>query len=337
MRFLAVVCLLAASAAAQSQERKTYVFDGDGRRQEWLDTRTGDHRSSQTVRNVNGARVPLTQTEEKIVRDQGGVRVVERTVRDFDSSGNPLPPVRTVIETTTLPGGDTSEKVTVYRGNINGSMDVAERVVSQTHQSGNTSVTTTAVERITVNGGFAPVERRTATATVSGDTSRTDTVLFRPDVNGRLSESGREVVQQVKKDNRVEERRDEYEVVTSGAPRLARQTVSTTVTSEDGSQQRVTDVFGAYTAGRVDIAGSPLQLRERQLVTVKVKPDGSAVETYSIQRPSATNPREMEPPVKLSETVCTGDCRPAAPPKPEKPAEASTGAPATSASPARKP
>jgi hypothetical protein len=213
-----------------------------------------------------------------------------------------------VVEETTRPDGSAVSRTTVYRGDLNGRLQLAERTTVETRESDGASKRELIVERPNLNGSFEPVEKRIATTKGSAERSETDEVVYRPDGRRGFAEAARTVLRQTKEDGRMIEQTDEYETATTGAMQLSRQTVSRVVRQPDGSERRETDVFGSAAPGRP--AGTQLQLRERQLVEKQVRPDGTTVESLVIQRPSLQSTRELGPPVKVSETVCRGDCLP---------------------------
>ncbi|MBL0160638.1 MAG: hypothetical protein IPP47_26680 [Bryobacterales bacterium] len=299
----------AACAALAQTESRTVVFDGLGNGRDWSTVQAGDSRSNETFRNLNGRRVPFESSEEKVIRNEGGVRIVERISRRFDPNGNPLPPEKSVSETTTRPDGSVAEKVTTYRGDINGALQPVERTTAEIRKAGNTTQREMAIERKTLNGGFETVERRIASEAATKDASERNETTYARDANGRFVEAWRTVVKATISGNEVREQTDEYDAATTGQLQLARQAIARTVKDPSGVERREVDVFGPAAQGRPIDANSPAQLRERQIFTTRPSSDGTVIQVYSVQRPTLNSSRELEPPRKVSETVCKGKCQ----------------------------
>jgi len=304
----ASITITALAAFAQS-ESKTVVFDGMGNRRDWSTVQAGDSRTNETYRNLNGRRVPFESSQEKVVRNEGGVRVVEKVTRRFDANGNPLPPEKTVSETTTRADGSMAEKITTYRGDINGKLQPVERSTAEIRTSGGATQRETSIERQTINGGFEAVERRVANETASKSASERQETIYARDANGRFSEAWRTVVKATITGNEVNEQTDEYDAAVSGHLQLARQSVARTVKEPSGTERREVDIFGPAAQGRPIEAGTTVQLRERQIYTTQPSADGTVVQVFAVQRPSVNSPRQLEAPRKVSETVCKGKCQ----------------------------
>lgn len=317
MRVLLLALLAASTLAAWQAERRTYVFDPEGRRTLWSSATSGDTRRISLGRDMNGREAKVEEVEEKVLRDAGGVKVVERLIRRFDPNGRPLPPEKELVETTTRPGGAVSTATTVYKADLNGRLQPAERIVEDSRQSGPLTTTETRVERPTINGAFAPIERRVAQERAGDQSSEREETSYLPDTNGRFQEAARRVARSVKEGETVREQVDEYEAATSGQLQLSRQSIARIEKDPSGGERRVVDVFGSAAPGRAVTPGQ-LSLRERQIIEVTATAQG-AVETLSIQRPALQGRGELGEPVKISETVCTGKCL-APPPSPPKPA-----------------
>jgi len=299
------VWVLLIPLAAQQRESRTYVYDPNGRRVEWTSSSKGDGFSSQTIRNLNGRQVPVEQTEERILRKEEGLQVVERIIRRFDANGAPLPPEKVRIETVTRPDGSVTETAVVYRGDLNGNLRPAERILSETRKAGETAVTETRIERASLSGGFTLAEKRTATEVVreAGKSRERDETVFVPDANGRLIPAQRKVVRARETDGTLQEQTEEYEAATSGSLRLSRQQMSVTRKNPDGTEDTVVDVYGVAAPGRVIEPGAAPQLRERQIYRSRQSPDGSVVTVFAVQRPSLNSPKELGRPETVSETV----------------------------------
>lgn len=305
MRRALIVWMVPAALLAQQQESRTYVYDANGRRVEWSSSTRGEGFQSETIRNVNGRQVPVESVQERVLRKEAGVQVVERLIRRFSPDGQPLPPEKVLVETITGPDGSVTETATVYRGDLNGYLRPAERIHTETRKSGGKSVSETKVERAGLGGGFSLVEKRSATEVVrEEDKSRErDETVFVPDANGRLIPAQRRIVRARERQGVVEEQTEEYEAATTGALRLSRQLVSATRKNPDGTEDTVVDIYGVNAPGRSVEAGASPQLRERQIYRSRQSPDGSVVTVFAVQRPSLNSTKELGPPETVSETV----------------------------------
>ncbi|MCS7043973.1 MAG: hypothetical protein N2036_08690 [Bryobacteraceae bacterium] len=300
-----ILLTIAAGLQAQQQESRTYVYDANGRRVEWSATARGQGFQSETIRDINGRQVPVERTEERVLRKEAGLQVVERLVKRYTPDGSPLPPEKVVIETRTRPDGSTEETALIYRGDLNGNLRPAERIRTETRKSGDTAVSETKVERAGLSGGFSLVEKRTATEVVraSDRSSEREELVYVPDTNGRLVAAQKKVVRSRERDGTLEQQTDEYEAATTGALRLSRQLMSVTRRNPDGTENTVVDVYGVNAPGRAIEPGAGPRLRERQIYTSRQSPDGSVVTVFAVQRPSLNSTRELGPPERVSETV----------------------------------
>jgi hypothetical protein len=308
--------LLAGSLSLAQDQRRTYVYDWEGRR-------------SNAVIPMNDGKPVSERVQEKIVRDSGGVRIVERLIQRFDPDGRPLPPEKVVVEQTTRPDGSRAVTTTNYQADLNGHMALVARRSDETRPEGaDASTTDSVIQRADVNGSLATIEKRKTLESKSGDSSRREETRLRPDGNGGFVDAFREVEQTVKENGAEVRRVDQYESASTGALQLSGQTVTRTTRDAAGVETAVTDVYGPAAPGRPMEAGR-LALRERQVVETTRVPGGS-VETLSIQRPSLNSSHTLGPPRKVSETVCTGQCG-------KQEAARVSGGPGTSTSPDQKP
>jgi hypothetical protein len=306
MRLLALTLLLGAPLAAQSTQptqSATYVYDLNGQRVDWTQAQRGDGRSSQTVRDLNGQRVPIEQVEEKVVKKEGNLVVVERTKKNFDPTGKPLPSDKTVIEIETRPDGSKLEKSTLYRADLNGRLQLAERSVSETRTSGSETVKETAVEIATINGTLEPIQKIVSNTTKDDNSAQESVKIYTRDTNGQFQETNRKTLTVKTTDGKTQEQVDEYESATTGKLRLSGQSVSTIVKNADGTSHKEVDVFGPAAVGQVMSNDGSLKLREKRYYETTVSPDGTTVEVFSIRRPNLTGQHDLGPKVTIAETV----------------------------------
>ena len=269
----------------------------------------GSTRTIETRQSLNGHSVPAERVEERVLRDEGGVKVVERMVERYDPSGNPLPREKQVITTTKQSDGSISEQQAVWRGDLNGNMALAERVDTETRRSGSTVTSEISVEKPSLNASLDVVEKHDVVKTegANGAFEQNETV-WRNGQSG-FYEAVRRVTQHQEQPGGSTENTAEYEVGATGGLVLNSQEIRHTVKAADGSETIATNYLDRSAPG-VAISGDDpgLKLRAQELVERVPGPGGSLRETVSVRRPSISDPSRLEPPKKISETVCQGDC-----------------------------
>ena len=293
-------------ALASAQQTSTFTFDVNGQPMEGASHVNTGNAKREVVRSINGRSVPLQSTEDHVVSDSGGVKVVERLVKRFDDSGNPLPSDKVRIEERKNADGSGSVATTVMRADVNGNYQLAERTKAERQKSGDTLTTSTQVERPTLNGGLEMVEKRDETLreSKSGDADMTATV-YKRDTNGRLSEAAKQTMQRTVNGPTAVENAAVYEA-TNGSLSLVKQTVSTISKASNGAEHKETNVFVPNALGRVD-SGSKPQLLEQQIIE-KTPTAGGSVEILSVRR-ATDNPGKLGAPQKVAESVCRGECK----------------------------
>ena len=303
-------CVLIFSAVlAQAQSTTSrYEVDINGRRVETERSSSAGGTRSEYTQSINGRPVPLEQTEEKIVSEGPGGKVVERIVRKFDPTGRQNGMERVLIEEEKLAGGGLNVKQTVWRSDINGAMREAERRQAETRISGSSTTTQTVVSRPDINGSFSTAERRSAVAEKNGDTVQSTEVLQRRDTNGQFYDASREVKVVTKQGDRTSEQTTSYAPDVTGRLDVASQSVSTSTKQPDGTLVKEVNVYSNHADGHAVERGSGTQIQEQQIVERKKATDGSIIESVSIRRPSVSDPSRLGSAQKVQETVCRGKC-----------------------------
>jgi hypothetical protein len=297
-----------------SRETTTYVYDGMGNRMRAASstsTRTGSGTQNiERIQSVNGREIPLENVQELVISESDGARIVERIVRRYDADGRPGPPVKTRVEERKEADGSTTTATSLYRGDLNGSYQLAEKSVEQSRKTGNVTTVTTSIERSTLNGSLDVVEKGTRTTSEKNSATHSESVTYRRDTSGNFYAAAQEVADRTKKQNEVAETTTIFEGTPDGKMRFSRRTVSREETAADGSQHRETDVYNVVVPGEVSSADDPRpQLRERQILERKASADGEVVETVSVRRPSLADPNRLGAAQKITEVVCRG-CEP---------------------------
>jgi len=263
--------------------------------------------TTQTLRSINGRRVPVEQVEERVLRDDAGGKTVERIVRRYDETGNPAGVRRTVIDQENHPGGGSTTQSTTYAADLNGRMAVTERSTTETQVSGSVVTADTLVERPTINGSMESVEKQNVVTSKSGKNYQEAAITFRKDPSGQFQAAVRTTTEHTESGNKISENMAEYEIGPNGNLELHSQRVVNSQTGQNGRENKEVDIFRKNVPGVVNDTGA-LQLIEHQIIE-KRPGDGGIVETISVQRPTVADPRTLGPPRQLSETVCRGNCQ----------------------------
>lgn len=308
MRYLGLLLVLSGAVVAQAPPSQTnvYTYDGAGNRTLASQQVAGAGLAEQRTRNLNGRLAPLEKVEEKVLRDDGVSRVVEKIIRPFDANGAPQPPQRIVQTETRQPDGAKSVETQVFQGNINGGYSLTERSQGLERSAGGRVTIETQVARPTLNGALETLEKRTSTITTSGESTNEETLTYRRDTNGSFYPAVRLVKEAARKDDRTVENAATYISGDRRQLELAGQTVTETTRRPDGSETRQVNVFGTAAPGR-PATGKPT-LREQQIIE-RSKTASGAVEILSVRRPAVDNPNALGPAQKISEKVCTGPCQ----------------------------
>jgi hypothetical protein len=240
-------------------------------------------------------------------------------VRKFDPNGQPAATERVMVQETKLPDGGSKVQETTYRSDLNGGVHEAERKVTETHVSGTTTTANTVIDRPGISGTFETIEKRSSVTDGPVDNQRTTESIYRGGISGGFQEALRTVRTESKSNDITKGTTASYEPSPNGQLQLSSQTASTTTKLPDGSQTTQTDVFSRNVAGDVQDNSAAMRVREQQILQRRTNPDGSVAETLSVRRPTPADPNRLGAPQKVSETVCTGKCVPAAAAPPAKP------------------
>jgi len=300
-------------AAQQSSVSETTSVDINGHRVESpAISRTASANSSvttETRQSINGRSVPMERVEERVLRDDASGRVVERQIQRYDPQGNPTPPVKETIEEQKHADGSSTTQSTTFRGDINGSMQVIEKTITDSRPSGSGESSETVVQRLTANG-LQTVEKRDEVVVKQGNGYQSETTTYRNDGNGGFYTAVRQTTEHTEQNGQSSDSSAEYEKTATGQLQLHSQTVMRTVTRPDGSKDAVVDVYGRSVPGTVSGNDSGLKLQEQQVIETVPGPNNTVVQTLSVRRPTVSDPQTLGPARQLSETVCKGDCKP---------------------------
>jgi len=320
---LAAATLLVAAlplCGAPQETKSTAAYDLDtrdvnGNPMPGLDTRSsrsdGDSSVYETRQSLNGTTVPAERVEQHVVRDSGGVRVVERTIQRYSPNGEPLPREKQVITTTTHADGSVEERNDTLRGDLNGNLALAERTETEARRNGSTVNSQSVISRPSLNASLDVVEKRNVVRDErSKDAWQQNETVWRKGQSG-FYEAVRRVTEHRAEDGRVSENTAEYEPGSTGALVLHSQVVKNSVKAPDGSERTEITVRDQSAPGTVIDGSDPgLKLRSEEIAERVPGADGSVRETVSVRRPTIAEPDRLGPARRISETVCRGDCNP---------------------------
>jgi hypothetical protein len=309
---VSTIALLGASAFAQSTAA-TYVTDLNGRRVEAATTAANSEHTELST-SLNGKKVPLEQTEQRVISDGPGGKVTEAITRKYDANGQIASTQRVVIEEQKHSDGSSTVRATTYQSDVNGNFQQAERKTTQTRSQGDASQADVLVERPTINGSFETTEKRNVVSKKSGDTTQQTETVYRRAPGGDFVETLRQTKEERKAGDKTIENDAFYEPGVTGQLELARQSVTTTAKQADGSQTTQVDLYGRSVDGIVKDPGIALQLKEKQEIERVKGPGGEIVERVIVRRPSVNDPKTLGAPQQISETICKGKCEPEPPP-----------------------
>lgn len=301
-----------ALAQGANSTSTSYTYDLNGQRvpgaQQVETVANGTVTRSQRTESINGRMVPREKVEERVVRQDGNHKVVERLVYRYSLTGELGSPEKQIVDEEKRPDGSSTVRTTVYRGDLNGQLQLAQRTTTDTRKQGSTVNAETLIERPTANSALELVERVQRVEQLRGDAVQETSETYRKDNNGQFYQAVREVKDQETKNNVVTVNTAEYELGSTGQMQLHSQTVRKSTKSPNGSEQEQIDVFGPSVPGTSRENGGPLALQEQQTIQRRPAGNGSVVETVSVRRPTVSDPTHLGDARQISETVCTGKC-----------------------------
>ena len=316
--FLLVFC---AALAWPQSSTTVYTKDLNGNRVAAQSFSATDDDRTERFQSINGRQVPLEQVVDRVVRDDANGKVTERTLRKFNREGQLAATEHVMIEENKLPGGGFLVRETTYRSDLNGGLREAERKTTEKRVNGSTTTASTVIEQPTMNGSFETIEKRSAVTDGPADNQQTTESVYRRSLSGGFQEALRNVKTTSKQTDATRETIANYEPGMNGQLQLASQSESTSTKQPDGTEITQTNLFAHTVAGVLQDNTAAMRVKEQQIVERRKNPDGTVVETFSVRRPSVSDPNRLGALQKLSETVCKGKCEPESKPaEPAKPA-----------------
>ena len=204
--------------------------------------------------------------------------------------------------------GSSTTQSTTYRGDINGSMQVIEKTITDSRPSSSGESSQTIVQRPTADG-LQTVEKREEILVKQGNGYQSEATTYRNDGNGGFYTAVKQTTEHKDQNGKSSDSSAEYEGSASGQLQLHSQTVTETVTRADGSKDAVVNIYSRNVPGTVSSNDSPLKLEEQQVIETTAGPNNTVVQTLSVRRPTVSDPQTLGPPRQLSQTVCEGDCK----------------------------
>jgi len=294
-------------ASAQSVST-TYSADINGNRVAGPTVISTDNQHTQITQSINGRKVPMEQTDEKVLSQSASGRVVEKITKRFDPQGNLAATERNVTEEEKLADGMRSHS-TIYRGDPNSQMHEAERRTVESHTQGSGQTTQSEVARPDLTGAFQVVEKKSLVSETAGNATHTDQTTYRRSENGGFYPAVRDVSDSTQSGQQVVTKAAHYEPRDTSQLKLTAQTETTTVKRPDGSSVSEVSLYGTgVDNGRAPDNQTAPHLREKQTIQQIPGPGGSLTEIVTAQRPSISDPSRLGPTTKISETICTGKC-----------------------------
>ena len=266
---------------------------------------------TEKTRSINGREVPLERIEERVLRNDATGKVIERIIRRYDPTGNRMRPVKELIEEQKRADGGSTVRTTTYEGDVNGSLQLTSRSITDVQKNGPTETADTVVEQPTLNGSLEAVSKQTAIKTKDQNGYQESTITYRKNdrngfypavkISSTHSESGGQAV-----DNSAE-----YEIGARGELRLHTQKVQKTVKRPDGSEDIQVEIYGQNVAGRAgSVESTNLKLQEQDVIERRQVAPNTVVETLSLRRTSIADPNTLGPLQAISQTTCRGKCEP---------------------------
>ena len=178
------------SEGPSSSARSVTVFDASGRKirqqgsQSSRQTESGSENQI-TLRTTSNREVPYLSERETVLRETETEKSVEKTVQRYDPNGNPTHPEMVREETRKLPDGTVVTTATTYIENINGRMEIVDRVVNRRKEHNGRVESLTTTEKPSINGGFQTVVREESIEEKQGENASTITTVRRVDKGRR--------------------------------------------------------------------------------------------------------------------------------------------------------
>jgi hypothetical protein len=306
--------LVPAALSAQSVATLSNV-DINGNRVDDFSVATGKNgEKTELSESINGRLVPKEQTETRVLSETATEKVTESFDRKFNPTGQLISTERVLMTERKLPGGGSTTQATVYRSDVNGAMQEAERRTIETRPQGpGTTASDVTIARSSANGGFEKVEEHKIVKSAEPNRTREEETVYLKSTNGDFVEKRRTVAESQKSGDKTEATVANYEADYTGRMALLNSENSTTIVSKDGKEVVERNIYGPNALGVARTGEDGQHIREQQIIVRTPGADGSVKETVSVRRPTLADATHLGAPTQIYETVCTGKCDPAKP------------------------
>ena len=253
-----------------------------------------------TLQSISGREVPYFSERETVLRETETEKSVEKTTQRYDPNGNPTQQEMVREETRKLPDGTVVTTATSYIENVNGRMEIVDRVITRRKELNGRIENLVITEKPSMNGGFQTIIREESIETKQGEnTSTITTVRQVDDGGGRLVVAGREETVMRQSGNVSTTEKTVYERDALNAKMtVSSRTQGELVTNEDGSSTETVETYGhslgdgshRFLSGRSDNRLLRTITRETTLGA-----DGETIETTHTRTRSQANPKRLTP------------------------------------------
>ena len=288
-----------------SSSETVTVFDSSGNRirqpGSQFSRRSEDGSENQvTLRSISGREVPYLSERETVLRETETEKSVEKTTQRYDPNGNPTQLQMVREETRKLPDGTVVTTATTFIENLNGRMEIVDRVVNRRKEHNGRIENLTTTEKPAIDGRFQTIIREESIETKQGENTSTITTVRQVDNGGgRLVVAGREETVMRQSGNVSTTEKTVYERDALNAKMtVSSRTQGELVTNEDGSSTETVETYGnslgdgspRFLSGRSDSRLLRTVTRE-----TTVGADGETVETTHTRTRSQADPRQLAP------------------------------------------
>lgn len=261
------------------------------------------------TRSINGRETPVEKIEERVLREDASGKVIERFIRRYDQTGDALPPAKEIVEEQKQPNGGSTIQTTTYNGDVNGRLQVVQRSSTAIQKSGSTETAETVVQQPTLNGEMETVARQSVVKVKEPGGYQESSTTYRKNGGGEFYPAVKISKQHSENGAQSVDNSSEYEIGPTGDLQLHGQRVQKTVKRPDGSEGVEVDVFGPSLAGLTgSINSTRLSLQQQETIDRKRVSGNAVVETFSVRRPTISDPNTLGPLQQISRTTCKGKC-----------------------------
>ena len=199
-----------------------------------------------TLRTISNREVPYLSERETVLRETETEKSVEKTTQRYDPDGNPTHQELVREETRKLPDGTVVTTATLYIENINGRMEIVDRVITRRKEHNGRVETLTTTEKPSISGGFQTIIREESIETKQGENASTISTVRQVDNGGgQLVVARREETAMRQAGNVSTTEKTVYERdAMSSKMTVSARTTGELVTNADGSSIETVETYG---------------------------------------------------------------------------------------------